>query len=286
MSGTRVVAKLDLEGVTACPRQRGAAAHAMLPGGFQLGVALGAMTAHEVLAALGTEVDDPTHRERSPTPLAAGGRTGVDRRSVGFASSTFPRGLSLWNNGGLTRRKPEVRLGIQNPGDGLRIQVDRRLPVLVQEAKIRIRACGRRREFGLNAGRLGSGQSSLSGTQPHDRQLIVFAGLDLQRPSVGSIRHDRVAQLGHLDRPTEPSRVDRGKVMYQLTKESLQVHRGFSRLGSRDASLCSACEAHLSAGFVLAWGKRVRWGQTFSASGKLSPSATLLSKAAKAWSGS
>ena len=138
MPGTQVAAKLVLQGCPVGPRDRGAAAVAVLPGGFQLGVALRALTTHQVLTALRTEIDDPAHRERCPASAARGRRTRFSRRRIGLGSGTLPRCLGLGGNGGLARREPEIRLRIEDAGDGVLVQVDRRVSVLMQEIEIRI----------------------------------------------------------------------------------------------------------------------------------------------------
>jgi len=102
----------------------------------------------------------------------------------------------------------------------------------VHQAQIGIRSPDFRSELGLNAGRLGSGQSGLAGAEPHQGQLVFLAALDLQGSPARPVRYNRIADLAQVNGTAEPGRVDGGKALYQLTKESLQVHAAFSRLGS------------------------------------------------------
>src|SRR3954452_10415839 len=130
---------LALAGAAARSCDRGTAADAVLPAGLQLSVTLGAVTAHQVLAAVRTEVDHPARGKRSPAPVARGKYLLLDRRRFRPGSGALPWRLGIGGKGRLPRCKPQVGLGVENPGDRFRMQLDRRVPVLVHQAQVGIR---------------------------------------------------------------------------------------------------------------------------------------------------
>ena len=93
----------------------------------------------------------------------------------------------------------------------------------LQQAQIGIGASYLYAEQLLDVFGLGDGETALAGTQLHEHQLVVLTTLELERPTVGTIRNDRVPYVSQGQWPAKPRRVGRGEVANELPEESLQV---------------------------------------------------------------
>jgi hypothetical protein len=106
------------------------------------------------------------------------------------------------------------------------VQEDRRVLVPVDDRQIRIGIqCfgGQRR---MNIVRFGPGEPTLAGAQTDEYELIVLAGLEPERATVGPVREDRLANLAQRQRTPEPGRVGGCQVAHDLTEEATQLlHR-------------------------------------------------------------
>jgi hypothetical protein len=74
--------------------------------------------------------------------------------------------------------------------------------------------------------RLHAGEPTLAGAQADENELVVLAGLESERPTVGSVRKDRLTDLAQRERAPEPGRVGRRQVADDLTEKATQVLHG------------------------------------------------------------
>ena len=93
------------------------------------------------------------------------------------------------------RREGELGLVPQRPCNGSLIQCDRRIRVQLHQGEIGVRGA----ELGLECGsrliRAGVCQPSFARAEPHQKQLVVLAALELECATVSSVRENGAANI-------------------------------------------------------------------------------------------
>jgi hypothetical protein len=106
----------------------------------------------------------------------------------------------------------------RNPGDGIGIERERHMLVLLEERQVRVGTLELFGERGPNAFRLGPRVSAFPRTKAHQRKLIVFAALELQCPAVGAVGDKAVPHVPECERLPEAGGIHRGQVDDELMK--------------------------------------------------------------------
>jgi hypothetical protein len=193
----------------------------MLPVRIELGVALGTVSALQILTALGTEVHHPSGGE---CPIAAA-TVGCRRLNLFLrARGLLGTGLPLADR--IARRKGQVRGRIGDPGHCILVQIEYGLLLSPNEAEVRIGAFELGGELQLDLIRIGSGQAGFAGTQTHKGDLIILAGFQLQSPAVDPIWQDPITDVAQFQRASQPRRIGGPEVKNELAEEPLQIGHG------------------------------------------------------------
>jgi hypothetical protein len=170
---------------------------------------------------VGAESDDAIGRDDAAAPPALKSRTLTGRR----------------------RRRQLDRLVVRRRGKGGHcfwlerfrhgpgLQADDGVAVKVENPQVRIRAPKLGGEGGADIIRLGSGEASFSGAEPHEHDLILLTALELERSPVGTVGHDRFADLWERQRLVQPGGIRSGQVPHELAEESLEICTELSRQG-------------------------------------------------------
>jgi hypothetical protein len=122
--------------------------------------------------------------------------------------------------------KGELRGRVERAAQLLFVQDDRRVLVPVGDRQVGIGTQCFGRELDLNIVRLRAGETTLTGAQADEKELVVLAGLELESPTVGSIRKNCPTDLAQRQRTPEPGRVGGCQVADDLSEEATQVHHG------------------------------------------------------------
>jgi hypothetical protein len=120
-------------------------------------------------------------------------------------------------------REGDSRLRVERHGEPLGFQAHHGIAMPMDDVQVGIGAPELGFELSPDLSRLGPGKAALSGAEPHQHQLVIFTALELERPPVGPVGHDRIAKVGQGQRPMKSSGIRRGKVSNDLPEESLQV---------------------------------------------------------------
>jgi hypothetical protein len=232
--------------------QGGTAADAMSPAGLDVCVAGGTSSPGLVGATIRAEVHHPVWRQNPGTPSAVTGnviRKRVVQQRLDIGNPEF-MDVGCFDCGCLDcpgRREGKLWSGVQrfshSPGSKAH---DCGLMEL-QEAEIGIGATHLRSEQFLDVLRLGNREAALTCTQLHENQLVILTTFELERSAVGSVRNDRVSDVGQRQRTTKPGRIGCGQVANELTEESLQVAQrpSCNLILPSEGELLSCCEAAL-----------------------------------------
>jgi hypothetical protein len=78
----------------------------------------------------------------------------------------------------------------------------------------------------MNVVRLRAGKPTLAGAEADENELVVFAGLELERPTVGPVRKNCPTDLTQRQRTPEPGRVGGCQVTDDLTEEATEILHG------------------------------------------------------------
>jgi hypothetical protein len=98
------------------------------------------------------------------------------------------------------------------------------MPVDDRQVGIRVQCFGR--ELRMNFVRLRAGEPTLAGAEADENELVVLAGLEPERPTVGPVWKDRPTDLAQRERLPEPGRVGGCQVADHLTEKATQVLHG------------------------------------------------------------
>jgi hypothetical protein len=78
----------------------------------------------------------------------------------------------------------------------------------------------------MNVVRLCAGKPTLAGAEADENELVVLAGLELERPTVGPVGKNCPTDLPQRQRTPEPGRIGGCQVADDLTEEATQVLHG------------------------------------------------------------
>jgi hypothetical protein len=232
--------------------QAGTATDAMSPAGLDVCLAGRTSSPGLVGATIRAEVHHPVWRQNAGTPSAVTGgviRKRVVQQRLDIGNPEF-MDVGCFDCGCLDcpgRREGKLWSGVQRFSHSPGSKAHDCVLMEMQEAEIGIGASHLRSEEFLDVLRLGNREAALTGTQLHENQLVILTTLELKRSTVGSVRNDRVPDVGQRQRTTKPGRIGCGQVADELTEESLQVAQGPScnLILPSEGELLSCCEPAL-----------------------------------------